>query len=123
MNHIFSQGDQVVVDRYEFGVQYRLGTVEAVTPTGQIRLTERSRFLPNGWRIGEGREHILPATDGNLAKYREQQLRANIRQQVSALTTRLGGMKLPELERALKALCVATGEVNAEARESMSVRD
>ena len=68
MNVKFMDGDKVVIRRSGclFGCRYLLGTVEAVTPSGQIRLTDKSRFLPSGYRIGEISEVILPATDTTL---------------------------------------------------------
>jgi hypothetical protein len=77
MNVKFMDGDKVVIRRsgWLFGCRYLLGTVEAVTPSGQIRLTDKSRFLPSGYRIGEISEVILPATDTTGQSYKTQTLK------------------------------------------------
>lgn len=124
MNDKFMEGDKVVVRSDDLcDYRYRLGKVEAVTPSGQIRLTDKSRFLPNGYRIGEVSEHILPATEENLIWYREQELRANIRQRCKVLTTQIGRLKLCDLERAWAAICQVTGEANAELVDSRFLWD
>jgi hypothetical protein len=68
MKPTFVTGDQVVGRQHtDIGeARYRLGEVEAVTQTGQVRPKDRSRFTPDGNRIGSSDKRTMPATEDNL---------------------------------------------------------
>lgn len=101
MNDKFNVGDKVVVRRsVSFcGRRYRLGRVATVTPSGQIRLTDKSRFMPNGYRIGDVDEVLYPATEEHLELYEEQELRESVSVWANQLNAKVKSMKVPELKR------------------------
>jgi hypothetical protein len=75
MQFCYKPGDKVVIRREDdFDWRYRLETVEAITPSGQIWCTDKSRFLPSGNRIGEVSEEMLPATDEHIQLFNAQEL-------------------------------------------------
>jgi hypothetical protein len=105
----YKAGDTVVVDGDRNYEQiFRVATVECVTPTGQIRLSDKSRFLPNGFQIG-GDDRLLPGTDANLSLFAAQELRIVVRRRADKLLDTLEDMSVPHLKRASEALLLAMG--------------
>lgn len=106
----YMAGDTVVVRCHGMWGRYlRLGTVEAVTPTGQIRLTDKTRFSAEGCEIGGG-DRLLPGSEANLALHAAQELRCSIRKQAEALLAKLPSMELEALQRASEGLLLATNQ-------------
>jgi hypothetical protein len=106
-NTNYKAGDTVVVDGDRNYEQYfRLATIECVTPTGQIRLSDKSRFLPNGYQIG-GDDRLLPPTEANLSLHAAQELRTVVRKRANRLLNMLEDMSVANLKRTSEALLLA----------------
>lgn len=107
MNIEYKAGDPVVVRGGGWDNDFvRVGTVEAVTPTGQIILTDKTRFSAGGYGIGGG-ELLLPRPEENLSLYAAQELRRSIQVQAEKLLKEIWRMRLPELQRASEGLRLA----------------